>query len=326
MSVVPVDLLFLHMVLPYTLQYFRPKKFVKQGGLHAWKFIAHHLRLTSYLFGGRHPDEEYSLGRWTLHALVSSKGDDVDVLRDGTFRRVPNSDNVALAKDESATAEVHEDGNPIDDKQAELMKKQDEEAEKAKRNVRDDYTIAYIPPNFRYRVILFIIALWMVCSVVLSACLAVPILLGRYFFQLFIPHHVHDGYAFIAGFYLLWGCWIASTAIERMDRHRQRRGGNEPRADFPLYLLKAGTVWLTQVSYMAVFLGFIIPTLIAVVVELYLVMPFRQTLQPELQPRIRVVDMWALGLMYTKVALRAQRIRPMGGISRGIDQVGAILL
>ncbi|KAJ3557499.1 hypothetical protein NM688_g1443 [Phlebia brevispora] len=322
LSEVPIDLIFLHMVMPYTLQHFRPKKIVKQGGLHVWRFLAHHLRLTSYLFGGRHAEEEYSLKRYTLHTLLATRLDDTEIVHDGTFRRVPNSDNVALAKDEPATVEVNEDGTPIDDKEARVMRILDEETDRAKRSIKDDYTIAYMPPYFRYRVILFIIALWMVCSAVLAVSLAAPILLGRYFFKLFVPHHVHDGYSFIAGFYLLWGCWLVSTSIDRMDKHRQRRGGgDEERAEFPLYIVKRSFVWFAQVSYLAVFLGIVIPTLISLVVELYLVMPIRRTVQPELQPRIRIVDMWAMGLMYTKVALRVQRLRPMGRISRGIEQI-----
>ena len=303
------------------MQYFRPKKAVKQGGLHIWKFLARQLRLSSYLFGGRHAEEEYSLKRWSLDTVLSPP-DDLDVVHDGSFRRVPNSDNVVLPKDELSTVEVDEAGNPLNEKEARLMLLQNIEAEKAKRNVKDDYTIVYIPPYFRYRVFAFIFGLWMVCSVVLSTGLAIPILLGRYFFRLFTPDHVHDGYSFLAGFYLLWGCWIVGTTIDRMDKHRQRRGGNvEQRGDFALYFVKRTFLWLAKVSYLAFFLGIVIPTLIATVVELYLVMPIRQTLQPELPARIRMVDMWALGLMYTKVALRAQRLRPMGRISRSIDQV-----
>ena len=313
--------------MPYTMQHFRPKKIVKQGGLHVWKFLAWELRLTSYLFGGRHESEEYSLKRWTLDNFLSEKHDQLDKLHDGSFRRVPNSDNVALAKDEMATVEVDEAGKPINDKEESIMRAQDEETERAKRNVKDDYTVVYIPPFFKYRVFAFIFALWMVCSIVLSGSLAVPILLGRYFFRLFTTNHVHDGYSFLAGFYLLWGCWIVSTSIDRMDKHRQRRGGDsEQRADFALYFLKRTFLWLTKVTYLAVFLGLVIPTLIATVVELYLVMPIRQTVEPQLQARVRIVDMWALGLVYTKVALRAQRLRPVGRISRAIDQVRAFLL
>ncbi len=321
LSTVPIDLLFLHLILPYTLRYFRPKKIVKQAGVHVWKFLAMQLRLSSYLFGGRYSTEEYSLKKWTLRTLISTNLDDTEVLHDGTFRRVPNSDNVALLKDELATVEVDAEGVPVNDIEDRLMQRQNQEAEKAKRNIKDDYTITYMPPRFKYRVITFMVAIWMVCSIFLASSLAIPIIFGRFFFKLFVPYHVHDGYSFIAGFYLLWGCWLLNMVVERMDKHRQRRGGGEPRADLPLYFAKRSLLWLAKASYMTFFLGFVIPTLIAVVVELYIVMPFRQTFYPDMPPRIRIVDMWALGLLYTKIALQGPRVRPVGRITIGLERV-----
>ena len=242
-------------------------------------------------------------------------------MRTGTFRRVPNSDNIALVKGQPATVEITEDGDPVNDKEKRLMQLQDAEAEKNKRNIKDDYTIAYIPPHFRWRAIAFVAAIWIICSAVMASSLAVPILLGRCFFNLFLPYEVHDGYSFVAGFYLLWSCWLVTTAIERMDRHRQRRGGGQERADLALYFLKRSLLWSAQAAYMAICLGVIIPTLIAIVMELYVILPIRHEFHPDAQPRIRIVDMWALGLLYTKVLLRVQRVQPRGRIARGVDAV-----
>ncbi|EKM50520.1 uncharacterized protein PHACADRAFT_263859 [Phanerochaete carnosa HHB-10118-sp] len=316
LSVVPIDLLFLHLVLPYTLQYFRPRKFLKQNSLRVWKFIAKQLRLSSYLFGGRHPDEELSNPQLPL---ADEQKQPATVI--GTFRRVPNTDNVALAKGQAATAEVDEEGRPVSDKEARLMLLQDTEAENNKRNIKDDYVIAYMPPHFRYRACTFVAAVWIFCSVFLASALAIPILLGRGFFRLFLSYDVHDGYSFVAGFYLLWTCWLVSNAINRMDRHRQRRGGDQQRADLALYFIKRSLLWGAKAAYMALCLGFVIPTLIAIVVELYVILPVRHEFQPETQPRIRIVDMWALGLLYTKVLLRVQRMQPMGTIARGVQSI-----
>ena len=318
MSVVPIDLLFLHLVLPYTMQYFRPRKFLKQNSVHVWKFLAAQLRLSSYLFGGRHPEEEIDY----MHTLIfGPQTHGLGTTRSGTFRRVPNSDNIALVKGHAATVQVDEEGHPVNPKEMRLMQVQDAEAEKNKRNVKDDYTIAYMPPHFRYRALAFVSAVWIICSIVLAAALAVPVLLGRTFFKLFVPHEVHDGYSFVAGFYLLWTCWLVSTAVDRMDRHRQRRGAGGGRADLALYFVKRSVLWGAQAAYMALALGVVIPILIAIVVELYIILPVRHEIQPEMQPRIRIVDMWALGLIFTKVLLRVQRVQPMGRIARGVEAV-----
>lgn len=318
LSVVPIDLLFLHLVLPYTLQYFRPRKFLKQQSVHVWKFLARQLRLSSYLFGGRHPNEEVD---YTHSLIFGAQTHGLNAARTGTFRRVPNSDNIALVKGQPATVEVDEDGRPVNDKEARLMQLQDSETEKNKRNIKDDYTITYMPPHFRYRALAFVAGVWIICSIFLAAALAIPVLLGRGFFKLFVPYHVHDGYSFVAGFYLLWSCWLVTAAIDRMDRHRQRRGGDHERADLALYFVKRSLLWSAQAAYMAFFLGVVIPTLIAIVMELYVIMPVRHELHPDQRPTIRIVDMWALGLLYTKILLRVQRVQPMGRIARGVEAV-----
>jgi E3 ubiquitin-protein ligase MARCH6 len=234
---------------------------------------------------------------------------------------VPNSDNVALVKGQPATVEVDETGEPVNDKEKRLMQVQDAEAERNKRNIKDDYTIVYMPPHFRWRAISFVAAIWLICSTALASSLAIPILLGRGFFKLFLSYDVHDGYSFFAGFYLLWTCWLINNAIERMDRHRQRRGGGQERADLALYFIKRSLLWSAQAVYMAFCLGVIIPTLIAIIMELYLILPIRHELHPGPKPRIRIVDMWALGLIYTKILLRVQRVRPRGRIALGVDDV-----
>ncbi|KAH8104046.1 hypothetical protein BXZ70DRAFT_888328, partial [Cristinia sonorae] len=324
LSEVPIDLIFLHTALPYTLHYFRPKKFVHKVGSLLWRYLSRQLRLTSYMFGERRASEEITVTNWSWRQLFAESGvemDDAEAHHDGTFRRVPNSDNVSLVKHEPATIEVDVEGQPKTENDRRLMELQNAEAEKNKRNVKDDYIIVYIPPHFRYRVIAFIFCMWVVGSTGLSLALAGPIIIGRSFFKLFVTHEVHDGYAFLAGFYLLWGCWIAGTTIDRMERRRQRRGNSEDRAYFPLFLAKRTLLWTAKASYMAFFLAFVIPTLVALVMELYIILPARMSMNAEVEPRIRIVDMWALGLLYTKIAMRANRIQADGQIARGIEHI-----
>ncbi|OBZ73915.1 ERAD-associated E3 ubiquitin-protein ligase doa10 [Grifola frondosa] len=325
LSQVPIDLLFLHLALPYTLHYFRPKKALRQFGVWIWKFLASRLRLTSYMFGERRPEEEYSPKHWSWSALLFRQGiemDDAEAVHDGTFRRVPNSDNIALVKDLPATAEVDGEGRPINDNEAKLIAAQNAEAERAKRIIKDDYVVVYMPPHLKYRVIIFLGCLWTVGSVLLATVLAAPILLGRGFFRLFVPYDVHDGYSFIAGFYLLWASWLVGFALDQMDKRRQRRGGDEPRAEFPLYLAKRSLLWIAKISYMMFFLGIVIPTLLALVLELYIVQPIKQTINPTMVPQIRIVDMWALGLLYTKIIIRSLRAQlPPHGMMLGVDHI-----
>lgn len=251
--------------------------------------------------------------------------DDAEANHDGCFRRVPNNDNVALVKDSPATAEVREDGTPVDEKARKLIDAQNAEAQKAKRQIKKDYTVVYIPPNIRYRIILFLFCLWVAGSILLAIVLAAPILMGRAFFRMFTTSGVHDGYSFIAGFYLLWGCFLFSSAVDRLDKRRQRRWteGAE-RGSWTLFAIKRGLLWATQALYMVVALGVVIPTLVGLVFELYIVFPIRHTANPLLEPRIRIVDMWALGLLYSRIILRVISMQQPGrgdGLIRGIDRV-----
>ncbi|KAK7031639.1 RING-CH-type domain-containing protein [Favolaschia claudopus] len=322
LSNVPVDLIFLHVVLPYTTHYFRPRTGIKRASKVLWKVLASRLRLSSYFFGGRFPNEEYSSKQWSSLLYRSDENNDAQTnVKDGAFRRVPASDNISLPRDMRATAAVDENGEPLNDEARELIRVQDEEAVKAKREPGEDYIVVYIPPHFRYRVLGFIAILWVLGAMFLGVAFALPIQLGRSFFGMFVARSVHDGYSFLAGVYLLWACYLAGRAVDRLDKRRQRRGGDEPRADLRLLVVKRGLLWSAKISYMVVFLGVVIPTLIAVVVDLYIVLPIRLSVDPTLVPRIRIVDEWAMGLLYAKIILHVNRAQPAYPIRAGIQHI-----
>ncbi|KAN0115652.1 hypothetical protein V8E52_006771 [Russula decolorans] len=321
LSDVPIDLLFLHILLPYTLRFFRPRKIIRKMSITIWRYLCARLRLTSYMFGGRHPEEERD--SWLRFGNPGGKVEDGVLPFHGSYRRVPNSDNVAVPRDMRATAKVDVNGLPVDDEARGLIAAQDAEAEKAKRSPKEDYTVVYIPSHFQYRIGLFIFALWVIGCVFVTAAVSAPILLGRGVFNLFTDRQMHDGYAFLVGFYALWGCWVVGHAVERMDKRRQRRSADDARGNWPLYFLKRSLLWLAKISYIAFSVGIVVPTLLGLVVELYIVMPIRLSLNPDLVPNVRVVDMWALGIIYAKITLHANRLRPLNRITAGFNHIKA---
>ncbi|KAG6898308.1 hypothetical protein C0992_011899 [Termitomyces sp. T32_za158] len=317
LSNVPVDLLFLHIVLPYTMHYFRPKKALKVITTIVWKFVAKRLRLTSYFFAGKYPDEERSI-RWFFN-----KADNCDRhFVDGTFRRVPATDNVVLPRDMRVTAGVTADGQPVDDAARTLITQQNQEVQRAGRQINDEFVVVYIPPYFRYRILCFIAVMWVIGALALGITVGLPVLLGRRFFEMFTTRNVHDGYSLIVGFYMMWGFYLLGSSIDRLDRRRQRTSGERHRGqDLPIVVLKRGVVFMAKSLYMALCLGVLIPTLISFVIDLYIVLPIRFTMDPKMTPRIRVVDTWALGLIYVKIALHANRLQPPNRFSRGIQHI-----
>lgn len=116
-------------------------------------------------------------------------------------------------------------------------------------------------------------------------------------------------------------CYLFARAIDRLDKRRQRRGGDGPRPDLYILVLKRGLLWIAKITYMMFSLGIVIPVLLAIVIDLYIVLPIRFTLDPTLTPRIRIVDTWALGLLYAKIAFHAHNIQPPNRITRGLQNI-----
>jgi len=317
LSNVPIDLLFLNFVLPQTMHHFRPKRTLKNMAARLWNILAKYYRLSSYFFGGRHPAEEV-----TTRTLLGTKVQSPNGIRDGTFRRVPATDYLALPRDLRATAQVNEDGTPYDNEAAKLIEQQNREAEKAQHDPTKDYTIVYLPPLFRYRLIAFIASLWSVCAMAFGLAVALPISLGRRVFALFMEREVHDGYSLILGFYLLWACYLAGKAVDRLDKRRQRvRADDGPNADLRILVFKRSLLWVSKSAYMVFMLGVVIPILLALVVDLYVVLPIRSAITPGFVPRVKVVDAWALGLLYGKIALHVTQSQPPNHVTRGLHHV-----
>lgn len=264
------------------------------------------------MFGDRSPDEmvpSKSFSSWvrSFRPESAKQASTDEIPFDGSYRRVPALDNIALPREIGATVKVNANGEPLDEANTRLMELQNSESEKARRNVNEDYTVVYLPPHFRERVILFVLSLWMVATLVFVTALALPIHLGRAVFWTILGREVHDGYSIVVGFYLLWGCYFFGKTLDRIDKQRQRSDSDEPRGDMSVYLFKYTILWIGKLAYVGFWMGIIIPILIALVVELYLVHPLRLIINPELTLNIRIVDSWAIGLLYTKLIFIVRR-------------------
>jgi len=167
---------------------------------------------------------------------------------------------------------------------------------------------------------LFIASLWIVGSISVVAAFAAPIVIGRAFFKLFTDDEVHDAYSFVAGFYLLWGSFIVGKTLDRMDKRRQRSSGDEPRAEWSVYVFKQSILWLGKSAWLLFWLGVVIPVLIALVMEVYLIHPMKLIVNPDTSLRIRVVDQWAIGLIFTKIAMTSMDLRPATRIDAAIKR------
>ncbi|KAF8586361.1 hypothetical protein K439DRAFT_961991 [Ramaria rubella] len=325
LSEIPVDLLFVHLILPPTLHYFRPRKPVRRLMTAWWQWTARQLRLTSFMFGGRHPQEEIRPLYRSWRSLLT--GDtSVVAAEDGSFRRAPAGDNIAFLRDRPTLVQVDEDGEPVDADGRDIIAAQNAEAQQAGRNHRDDYTVVYVPPNFRRRIFLFIFLFWASGSIAMVSSVSVPILAGRAILKLCTPRELHDGYSFIIGFYLLWWAWLVGSLMARIRIRRQRHGGGRRiRASWFLFLFKRVSVYMSKIIWLAFWLGIILPTLVSIAVDLYLVIPLRYFMNPDFTPTIHIFESWATGLIISKIIMRTQRARPgndLGGALEAIQRNG----
>ncbi|KIY65813.1 hypothetical protein CYLTODRAFT_492008 [Cylindrobasidium torrendii FP15055 ss-10] len=319
---IPIDLLFMQYALPHTIEYFRPRKAVRKVVMATWKYLAHQLRLSSYFFGVRVPDEEVTPRNWELNRLwktnnmVTSQDK-----RDGSFRRVPANDNIVLAREYAATAEVTEMGIPATPQAVKLIAIQNHEARRARRDYKKDYMTVYLPPAFKYRMLTFVLILWGLGAMCCGAAVAAPVLLGRAFFKLFIESDVHDGYSFLAGFYMLWACHAVGQAVGKLDRRRQRLEEGGPRPNLAWLTLKRGLIWCAKAAYVTFFCGGVIPALLGIMINLYVTLPLRLMVDPTVQPRMKLADEWALGLLYMKIFLHVRRGHDLIHFGRGLERM-----
>jgi len=72
---------------------------------------------------------------------------------------------------------------------------------------------------------------------------------------------------------------------------------------------------------MAFFLVFVIPTFIALVMEMYVLLPIKFTYDPQAVVKVKLVEMWVLGLFYTKIILRLPGFEAPQRMNEGIQRI-----
>lgn len=332
LSEIPVDLLFIHLILPPTLHYFRPKKPIRKLMTMWWRWTAHQLRLTSYMFGDRNEAEEFTPNRTWLYWLSKNINptEPPAPCADGGFCRVPAGDNIAFLRDRPAMIRVDEKGEAMTQRGREIMEAQDAEARQAGRNPVEDYKVVYIPPHFIKRVIVFITSFWLAGSLALFTVVAVPTVAGRAVFRLFATREFHDGYSFIIGFYLIWWSWLVGSLFVKVRIRRQRHASireipdgdkkGRVRASWLLFLFKRVTVYFSKILWLVFWLGFVIPTLLSIALDVYLIIPIRALLNPGFTPTIHLWQSWATGLLLAGMIMKAHTNTGMH-LDGGLDAV-----
>ncbi|KXX81831.1 putative E3 ubiquitin ligase SUD1 [Madurella mycetomatis] len=241
------------------------------------------------------------------------------LIPDGRFVRTPASDQVKIPKGRNVFLDVTENNIRQDGK---------EDQQETDIYSTDQYQFVYVPPHFRARIFLFTLFIWIFAAVTGVSITIVPLLFGRWMFNLVIPPQIrtNDIYAFSIGIYVLGAgayalfhapsiygiikAWVGTTVRSAYRREATRR----------VYDV---VVRAARVAYTYFFLLVVFPLLIASLMELYALIPLHEVMygallsgdgrksmasgaNKELNPAhtTRVVQAWTIGLLYLKLGLR----------------------
>ncbi|KAL1964961.1 hypothetical protein VTN77DRAFT_6161 [Rasamsonia byssochlamydoides] len=315
----PVDLLFYNFVMPFAIRSLKPS-----DGLHAmynWWFhkCARLLRLSEFLFGERHRDEEGRHVRRTWRDFFSGKkgdpehpvvgeeqrmiaekeGRDVYFLRDGRYVRAPASDQVRIPKGSKVFLEVTEDNKRVDGAP--------DPDDGLHGRTSDMFTKVYIPPFFRLRIAAFIFLIWVFAAVTGVSVTVVPLVMGRRMISSFFPSpiRVNDIYAFSAGIYTLGGAAYALFYCRTgysMLKERLRPVFASPRQAIS-GTWKAALQAIRLIYVSSAFVLFI-PSLFALLTELYVLVPLHTYVEDQKPHVIHFIQDWTLGVLYVQMALK----------------------
>ncbi|KAF8677376.1 hypothetical protein RHS04_05713 [Rhizoctonia solani] len=309
LSEIPVDLLFLHLVMPPTVKRLTIGSWMKARLEVWWKFMARQLRLSSFMFNQLHADElqRESRGLRPMNGPAETWTIPSDEHLYGRWLRVPKSDNIAFLRDQPVLIEVNHAGQAVRPRGEEVMAQQDEETRRAGRTPEQDYIIVHVPPYFGLRCLALVMLLWITAAWITVTGTVGPILLGRWLLST-IAHksNVHDGYSLVVGWYVLWGLWRAYRSQVRS--------------------WASALVWVANVLCIGIGMGVVMPILVAVTLQMYVVLPLRLWWNPETVPVLRIAEDWALGLVLMKIGWQTWRLRarvpaqaPVGEVARVED-------
>lgn len=314
-----MDLLFYNFIMPVLINSVKPSDGLH--GLYDWWFhkCAHYLRLSNFFFPDRHIEEEGHHVRrnwWSVffgtkgdwenpvigadqQAAVEKENRDAYFLRDGRYVRAPASDQVRIPKGTKVFLDVTEDNERLDDKA--------DTTDGLHGRTNKMFTKVYIPPNFRLRIAAFILLIWLFAAATGVGITIVPLVIGRKIISACFsnPVPVNDIYAFSSGLCVAGGVWcmvhycrVAFLAVrENSSAYLQspRRFG---RVCLDVLLDFARLVYISAV------LVILLPSLFALLAELYVLIPIHSFIGAGESHVVHVVQDWTLGVLYIQMAIK----------------------
>ncbi|KAI9020804.1 hypothetical protein CLU79DRAFT_218346 [Phycomyces nitens] len=330
----PIDLLVIQFIVPLMISYIQPREYSKKLMSIWWRGAAHQLRLSSFMFNERHPEEEGVHVRRTFKAWIMRKeapvndlmpnevsiedeDEDADVVfrRNGLFARVPNQDTVSVNPERRMIV-------PVDPFTFEAIDEEDRlaghPAAASPEEERHVTTVVYIPPRFHLRAILFVFFVWLSGSAAVCIHTITPLLLGRSLYRIYFDtnQQMSDIYAVILGVFVILVSAVTIDWVSQVIGRTRQRGFEvcieEGMTHAKQYILLA--------LYLSGIIALVLPLLLGITIDLYLFVVFRPS-EPSDRITIHLSQDWALGIVCLGIIYGVIYILPNNALQRKIDQV-----
>lgn len=274
----PIDFLGYNLLAPVVATYLFPSKGMETIFGRWLKLCARSLRLSQFLFGDRRKIEEghlegeswiSKLNPWKdQRAIIKSE----NFVKDGKYVRAPATDQVRIPRGDTVFLEVSETDQRVDGTNTSngIHGRQPE-----------NFVQVYIPPRFRVRILTFVALLWMFAIAMGLGVTVVPMLFGRLIMSVLAPQRIalNDLYNFAVGItalgVVLQSLFNGREAVKSIKHTTSRQNLAAISAN-----VKKQTWRLLRSAYVYGFAVVIVPTLFALVLELYLILPLRTYMGP----------------------------------------------
>lgn len=250
----PIDLMLYHTLTPIAIRLLKPAAILEK--LYSWWFhkCGHALHLSHFLFGIESDSMDKS-GRWV---------------------RAPSSDQVRIPKGRSVFLVVDKDNNRLDGQ----PDAEDDKGPHGRAN--EHFAKVFVPLWFRARISLFVLCIWALTAASGLAITVVPLLFGRRVLGRLvgIDQEINDIHAFSIGV-----TSMASAAFAIQSRVYVTEYLRSARVSYSQAMSSITRQTITglqrtaAVVYTYSALTLLIPTIFALLLELYLIMPLHTYVQ-----------------------------------------------
>ncbi|KAK7551433.1 hypothetical protein BKA81DRAFT_394579 [Phyllosticta paracitricarpa] len=315
----PLDLLFFNFLTPLLVKFLKPSDALHE--MYSWWFkkCARALRLSDFLFGEKNLDERGHHVRRTWAAwfkrqkgdvaqpvigedrrlLADDRNTEVYFMFDGKYVRAPASDQVRIRRGQSVFVEVDVFDNRVDG------------ANETDGGIHDKNssftTTVYIPPWFRIRICLFVLAIWLFAALTGVGVTVIPLLFGRRLFAAVLPAgtRTNDIYAFATGIYIFGGIAYGLCHLQPLLSSIKASLRHPFATTYTTLTVFCHLVaQAASIAYVYGALIILLPALFALFLEFYVLIPLHAYLGPGETHVVHIIQDWSLGFLYARIAGR----------------------